>query len=84
MEIVYPKYIFTPSPAFKLYIVVQKIWNGYYEVIGLSVDIYHDFRLANIYYQDDEGTTILLDLILLCLQLLNHLNWTKSFIFVVQ
>ena len=48
MEIVYPKYIFTPSPAFKLYIVVQKIWIGYYEVIGLSVVIYHDFRPANI------------------------------------
>ena len=52
MEIVYPKYIFTPSPAFKLYTVVQKIWIGYYEVIGLSVVIYHDFRPANIYYQN--------------------------------
>ena len=48
MEIVYPKYIFTPSPAFKFYIVVQKIWIGYYEVIGLSVVIYHDFRPAYI------------------------------------
>ena len=52
MEIVYPKYIFTPSSAFKLYIVVQKIWIGYYEVIGLSDVIYHDFRPANMYYQD--------------------------------